>query len=206
MALQSPSIMVVERTAALHETYKAYFARSNAFRLTQFCTSAALALKSLATTRPRIIVSEMTLEDMDGLQFIAALRKKDRDTPVVVVSANKDFELIKKTFKYGAQGFLTKPLSEEKLQYALRCVLEDGAVMSNDIIKRVISNFQHKTYAFLSQRENEIVDYLCKGDTYKMIAEKLFVTPSTINFHIQNIYLKLNVNSKSEALTKLRQL
>jgi DNA-binding NarL/FixJ family response regulator len=83
---------------------------------------------------------------------------------------------------------------------------KEGAAMSNDIVKKIIHNFHKKTFAFFSERENQIVDYLCQGATYKMIAQKLFVTPSAVNFHIQNIYLKLDVNSKSEALSKLEQL
>ena len=66
--------------------------------------------------------------------------------------------------------------------------------------------FQRKSYSAFSKRENQIIDYLCEGETYKTIADKLFVTPSAVNFHIQNIYLKLDVNSKSEALEKLRLL
>jgi DNA-binding NarL/FixJ family response regulator len=69
-----------------------------------------------------------------------------------------------------------------------------------------VANFHKKSFNFFSERENQIVDYLFKGATYKVIADKLFVTTSTVNFHIQNIYLKLDVNSKSEALTKLEQM
>ncbi|MGB3152338.1 MAG: LuxR C-terminal-related transcriptional regulator, partial [Maribacter sp.] len=98
------------------------------------------------------------------------------------------------------------PMTEDKLLHALNCVRKEGATMSNDIVKKVISNFHRKSYKLFSERENQIVDYLCKGATYKIIADKLFVTTSAVNFHIQNIYLKLDVNSKSEALTKLEQL
>ena len=78
--------------------------------------------------------------------------------------------------------------------------------MSHDITKIVISMFQRKSREFFSERENQVIDYLCQGATYKTIADKLFVTASAINFHIQNIYLKLDVNSKSEALIKLQEL
>jgi DNA-binding NarL/FixJ family response regulator len=78
--------------------------------------------------------------------------------------------------------------------------------MSNDIVKKVIANFRRKSFKLFSERENQILDYLSKGATYKVIADKLFVTTSTVNFHIQNIYLKLDVNSKSEALSKIEQL
>ena len=111
-----------------------------------------------------------------------------------------------KDFKKGANGYLTKPLTLDKLEHALRSMEKEGAAMSNDIVKKIIHNFHKKTFAFFSERENQIVDFLCQGATYKMIAQKLFVTPSAVNFHIQNIYLKLDVNSKSEALSKLEQL
>ena len=84
--------------------------------------------------------------------------------------------------------------------------MSDGATMSNDIISKIISKFQRKSYDFFSERENQVVEYLCQGATYKTIAEELFVTASAINFHVQNIYLKLDVNSKSEALRKLQEM
>ena len=69
-----------------------------------------------------------------------------------------------------------------------------------------VSKFQRTSYDFFSERENQVVEYLSQGATYKTIAEKLFVTASAINFHVQNIYLKLDVNSKSDALRKLQEL
>ena len=123
-----------------------------------------------------------------------------------MLSEINDFDVIKNAFKKGANGYLTKPLTLDKLQHALSSIEKEGAAMSTDIVKKMIHNFHKKTYEFFSDRENQIVDYLCQGATYKMIAEKLFVTPSAVNFHIQNIYVKLDVNSKSEALSKLELL
>ena len=74
------------------------------------------------------------------------------------------------------------------------------------VAKKIISMYRKKTYEFFSERENQIIEWLSKGATYKEIADQLYVTPSTVNFHIQNIYLKLDVNSKSEALKKIRNM
>jgi DNA-binding NarL/FixJ family response regulator len=123
-----------------------------------------------------------------------------------MVSGENDFEVIKKAFKYGASGYLTKPITKKRLKDALNSIRYEGAALSNDIARKIIQAFRRKSYDCFSERENEIIEYLSQGDTYKTIAEKLFVSPSTINFHIQNIYLKLDVNSKSEALQKLRAL
>ena len=123
-----------------------------------------------------------------------------------MVSAENNFEVIKQAFKNGAVGYLTKPITKKRLQDALSAIRFEGAALSNDIAKEIIHAFRRKSYSCFSQRENQIIEYLSQGATYKAIAEKLFVSASTINFHIQNIYLKLDVNSKSEALEKLQQL
>ena len=101
---------------------------------------------------------------------------------------------------------MTKTITRKRLYHALNAVKNEGAVIGNDIAKTIISMFQPKSYQSFSERENQIIDYLGQGATYKTIADKLFVTTSAINFHIQNIYLKLNVNSKSEALLKLQEI
>ena len=123
-----------------------------------------------------------------------------------MASEENDFKMIKRAFKSGVNGFLTKPLTKKRLKNALYSVKYEGAVLSNDIAAKLIATFHQKSYNFFSNRENQIIEFLCQGATYKSIADQLFVTTSTINFHIQNIYLKLDVNSKSEALEKLREL
>ncbi|MGB5226611.1 MAG: response regulator transcription factor, partial [Eudoraea sp.] len=141
-----------------------------------------------------------------GIEGIRLFRKKDPEVKILMISAQNDFEIIKKAFKNQANGYLTKPVTKKRMFNALNSLKFEGATMSNDIVKKVISMFHRKSYHNFSERENQIIDYLCQGATYKLIADKLFVTTSTINFHIQNIYLKLDVNSKSEALTKLQEM
>ncbi|MFS4457325.1 response regulator transcription factor [Maribacter sp. 2304DJ31-5] len=199
-------IMVIEKDQKLHDAYRAYFETYMEYDLVGIYSKVNAALKDIKKFRPDIIVSEVALPEMNGIDAIKLIRRKDWSVKIIMISDNNDFTIIKRAFKSGANGYLTKPMTEEKLHHALTCVKEDGATISNDIVKKVVSNLHRKSFKFFSERENQIVDYLCKGATYKMIAEKLFVTTSTVNFHIQNIYLKLDVNSKSEALAKLGQL
>lgn len=199
-------IIVLEREKALHEIYKNHFEQLTDYELAGSYTSAAEALKDFKHTTPHIVLSEIALNGMNGIDAIKLFRKKDWGIKLIMFSEINDFDVIKNAFKKGANGYLTKPLTLDKLEHALTSIEKEGAAMSTDIIKKVIHNFHRKTFAFFSERENQIVDYLSQGATYKMIADKLFVTPSAINFHIQNIYLKLDVNSKSEALSKLELL
>lgn len=206
MKTQILKIIVIENDKLQHLSYQDYFQNFPEYFLAGIYSSANEALKECKKVTPDIIISEVTLEGISGMDAIKLFRRKDWNVKIIMISPLNDFDIIKDAFKRGANGYLTKPMNSEKLQHALNSVRNEGAAMSNDIIKKVVSNFHRKSYKFFSERENQIVDYLCKGATYKMIADKLFVTTSAVNFHIQNIYLKLDVNSKSEALTKLEQL
>ncbi|TLP77246.1 response regulator transcription factor [Maribacter sp. ACAM166] len=199
-------IIILESDKSLHFVYKNHFEELEAYELVGSYTSAAEALKDFKHTQPHIVLTEIALNGVNGIDAIKLFRKKKWGIKIIMFSEINDFDIIKNAFKKGANGYLTKPLTLDKLEHALRSMEKEGAAMSNDIVKKIIHNFHKKTFAFFSERENQIVDFLCQGATYKMIAEKLFVTPSAVNFHIQNIYLKLDVNSKSEALSKLEQL
>ncbi len=206
MKTKRSKIIVIESDRTLHSAYTNYFDKFFEFSLEGIYCNTDDALKEFKKTKPDIIVTEVDLVALNGIDSIRYYKRKDWNVKVIMISRANDFEVIKKAFKHGANGYLTKPIDADKLYYALNCIKKEGAVMSNDIVKKVIANFRRKSFKLFSERENQIVDYLCKGATYKMIADKLFVTTSTVNFHIQNIYLKLDVNSKSEALSKIEQL
>ncbi len=199
-------IIVIDNDVLFHNTYKNYFEDYTNYALEGIYASVDEALLDYDTISPDIIVSEVVMPEKSGIDGINSFREKDPDVKIIMISDQSDFEVIKKAFKNGANGYLTKPISKKRLYHALKSIQNEGAIMSNDIAKKVISMFQRKSYKSFSERENQIIDHLSQGATYKTIAEKLFVTTSAINFHIQNIYLKLNVNSKSEALMKLQEI
>lgn len=199
-------IIVIDNDRLFHAAYRYYFETYLDYSLQGIYISVEDALKDFENILPDIIVSEVSMPEICGITGISMFRKKDPDIKIIMISAQKDFEIIKKAFKNRANGYLTKPVTKKRLYNALNSIKYEGATMSNDIVKAVISMFHRKSYQTFSERENQIIDYLCQGATYKLIADKLFVTPSTVNFHIQNIYLKLDVNSKSEALTKLQEM
>ncbi len=199
-------VMVIDDDPKFHETYRYYFHTYSEYSLCGIYTSAEEALEDFPKEQPDIILSEVNLPGCNGIEAISQFRKVDPEANILIVSNDNDFDTIKTAFKYGAVGYLTKPISKKRLLHALNSIKDEGAALSNDIVKKIIDTFRRKSYRFFSERENQIIDYLCQGDTYKAIANKLYVSTSTINFHIQNIYLKLDVNSKSEALNKIRQL
>ena len=200
------NVIIIDNDTQLHTTYRSYFKQYDDFNLSGIYTNVEDALNEFENIQPDIIVSEVTLPIINGIEGIKLFRKKDANINIIMASTNNDFEIIKKAFKYGANGFMTKKVTRKRLYHALNSIKNEGAIIGNDIAKKIISMFQPKSYQSFSERENQIIDYLSQGATYKTIADKLFVTTSAINFHIQNIYLKLNVNSKSEALLKLQEI
>lgn len=198
--------MMIDNDINEYQNYVNYLKNQNKFEITKIYDGVSTALNDFKVCNPEIIVSEVNLNGISGINAIELFKKQNESVKVILVNEENKFEQIRKAFKKGANGYLTKPLTKERFLNALNSVENDGAAMSHDVAKKVISIFQRKKFDWLSNRENQIVEYLAQGATYKVIAEKLFVTPSTINFHIQNIYLKLNVKSKSEALEKLKML
>jgi DNA-binding NarL/FixJ family response regulator len=163
-------------------------------------------LSNFGRTNPDIVISEVSLAGVSGIDGLEYLFRKDEDLKVLMMSKKNDFKLIKEAFKKGASGYLTKPLTKERLFTAVEALDQHGVALEHDLVKKIISSFQVKTFDSFSRKENQIIELLTQGFTYKMIADRLCVTPSAVNFHIQNIYVKLNVNSKSEALQKLREM
>lgn len=207
METNTLKVIAIDNDKAFHDTYAYYFQSYFNYSLAGVYATVEDALEDFDRVEPDIILSEVDLDNqvcgIDGIQHFKML---DPDVKVIMVSRVSEFDTIKRAFKNEANGYLTKPVTKKRLLRALNSIRDEGAALSSDIAKKIIAMFQRKSYRIFSERENEIIEYLGQGATYKSIAEKLFVTPSTINFHIQNIYLKLDVNSKSEALRKIREL
>jgi DNA-binding NarL/FixJ family response regulator len=199
-------VIVIDNDPEFHQTYSYYFNTYKEYHLAGIYRTVEEALDEFEKVRPDIVLAEVGFPGLSGIDALLEIQKSDHTAMVIIVSTEDDFDTIMEAFKNGAEGYLTKPVSKKRLRYALNSIKEEGAAISHDIAKKIISMYRRKTVRFFSERENQIIEYLGQGDTYKAIAEKLFVTPSTVNFHIQNIYIKLNVNSKSEALEKIREM
>jgi len=199
-------VIVIDSDPKFHETYNYYFGSYRDYQLSGIYRSVEDALANYDLVCPDIILSEVSFSGLSGIEGLVEFQKAENNAVVIMVSHDDDYELIMNSFRFGAEGYLTKPIGKKRLRYALNAVKDEGAALSHDVAKKLISMYRRKTYQFFSERENEIIEYLSKGATYKEIADKLYVTPSTVNFHIQNIYLKLDVNSKSQALKKIRAM
>ena len=199
-------VIVIDSDPRFHETYSYYFGSYRDYDLGGLYRRVEDALEDFNRVCPDIVLSEISFSGLSGIEGLAEFQKLEQVPVVIMVSHVDDYEEIMKAFRYGAEGYLTKPVGKKRLRQALNALKDNGAALSHDVAKKIITMYRKKTYQFFSERENQIVECLSRGGTYKEIAEQLYVTPSTVNFHIQNIYLKLDVNSKSEALKKIRNM
>lgn len=206
MKTEPLKIVIIDNDEKLHPLYQQYFNDSLLYKLVAIHTSVNQFISNTVRTRPDIVVSEVNLTGISGIDGIPYLSKHNISPKVLMISGKCDFEVIKEAFRRGADGFLTKPLTKSRLLSAIAELHQHGVALEHEVAKKIIHSFQIKTFERFSKKENQIIELLTHGYTYKMIADRLCVTPSAVNFHIQNIYVKLNVNSKSEALKKLQEM
>ena len=152
---------------------------------------------------PDVVLMDINMPMVDGLEGLSLIKKNYPATRVLMQTSFDDSDKIFTSIRNGASGYILKKDSALKLIQAIQEVYDGGAVMNPGIAQKVLDFFQPNTKKNnnpLSQRENEVLAYLAKGLSYKMIAEQLFVSYSTINSHVKNIYIKLHISSLGEAI------
>lgn len=163
------------------------------------------ALQGIAEESPDVVLMDIGLPGMSGIEGVRLLKAKYPELEIIMLTVYENPEQIFEAVCAGATGYLLKKTPPAQLLGAIREVYEGGAPMSPAISRMVLDIFQRShgkpadEYQ-LSQRELEILHHLVQGNSYKVIAQKLSISVHTVNFHIKNIYRKLHVNSKSQAV------
>ena len=158
-----------------------------------------------------IVIADISLPGMRGTELIVRLKDKMPQTQFMVCSIHDDNDTIFEALKCGASGYILKdPVTADEIIKAIHDLYKGGSPMSPYIARKVIDSFQKPVESnensTLSIREREVLELLAKGLLYKEIAEKLGVTHETVKKHLKNIYQKLHVQNKIEALNKFRLL
>lgn len=169
------------------------------------------ALKVLLEKPVDVMLCDINLPGISGIEVMARLKARQPAMQCVVLSAYEDAEYIFAALRAGAMGYILKSQPFEKVVEAIREVHAGGSPMSSGIARKVVSAFgqiqqPNVELEQLSRREQEILEQLAKGFRYKEIAARLFVSTETVRTHIHNIYVKLQVNTRKEALRKAGML
>lgn len=168
------------------------------------------AIKNIPLHNPDVVLMDIGLPDMSGVDCIAKLKPQCRSTEFVAFTISDQDEVIFDALKVGATSYLMKTIPPPELLKAIREVHEGGSPISSDIARKLINVFsqqhekqKHKQEDFgISKREDEMLRYLAEGMTYQEVADKMFISLSTLKSHIYNTYEKLQVSNKVEAINK----
>lgn len=199
------NIAIIEDEDEIRDGYCFLIKRSVQFSCTGYA-SAELALEVFKRKIPDIVLMDVNLPGMNGIECTQVIKSTMPDVLIMMFTAYENNENVFKALEAGANGYILKQSSPEELLEAIKDLYSGGAPMSSAIARKVVSSFSkvsEKNKSFnLSIREEEVLKLLSNGFRYKDIAEKLFISISTVRSHIYSIYEKLHVHNRTEALNK----
>ncbi|MFN3445428.1 MAG: response regulator [Bacteroidia bacterium] len=173
----------------------------------QTFSSAEEAIKILPLHCPDVVLMDIDLPGMNGIDCIKMLKDKCIETQYMMLTVYEDDDKIFSSLEAGATGYLLKKTSPAQLVESIKDLVNGGSPMNAQIARKVVASFNkpkvNKTPEELTKREMELLELLSKGYRYKEIADQLFISQDTVRTHIRNIYVKLHVNSKIEAINKV---
>jgi DNA-binding NarL/FixJ family response regulator len=204
------SVSIVDDENELRKSITTFVNGSPGFRCISAYNSAATALKGLPTDKPDVVLMDINLGGMTGIECVERLKTEVPTMQILMLTVYEDTDQIFKALAAGANGYMLKRSSPTKLLLAIREVHGGGSPMSSSIARKVVASFQKsqksgEKQTHLSPREDAVLDCLAKGLTYKQIADQLGISIDTIRTYIRRVYEKLHVQSRTEAVAKYLQ-
>jgi DNA-binding NarL/FixJ family response regulator len=195
-------VMIVEDDQEIRNSFSLIVNSSQKFMVVGAYGDCEEAISNLNRDKPEIVLMDIELPGMNGIKGTQIIKDKSPNTEVIMVTVYEDSELVFEALKAGASGYITKSANYMELLSALEEIIRGGAPMSSRIARMVIDNYHINPNSPLTKRETTKLQLISEGKTYTQISEELFISKETAKTHIKNIYSKLQVNSKSEALAK----
>jgi DNA-binding NarL/FixJ family response regulator len=162
------------------------------------CTT---VIKDVETFFPEVVLMDINMPQADGISGLKEIKKNYPHIKVLMQTVFDDTDKIFECIRNGASGYILKKDSPQRILQAIQEVYDGGAVMNPGIALKVLDYFQpQKINNPLSNRETEVLKHLADGNSYKMVADKLFLSFNTVNTHVKHIYEKLHVSSLGEAI------
>ena len=184
------------------------------FDVVGIATNVTVGLNLIKKYQPDIVLLDMNMPEKDGLQGINEISKLEVETKVLALSGYDDADLIFRAMKIGAKGYVLKTMASAQLIYAIEEVLNGKIYLPLALSSRFFEYFQQSfreesakqeiaeenLLSYLTQREEEVLELLTQGVTYKGVANKLFISETTVKTHVNNIFQKLQVNDRTQAV------
>src|SRR5512137_1550710 len=203
----SVNIAIVEDNAGVRENWAKLLSAEPGFKCVAACDTGEAALKRLPACGADVVLMDINLPGMSGIECTARLKEKLPQTQILMVTVYADNEHVFEALKVGASGYLLKCTEPSELTRSIAEVTRGGAPMTGQIARQVIAAFRRPTAdavaeARLTHREEEILDRLAQGFGNKEIAARLGTSVETVRTQVRHIYEKLHVHSRTEAAAK----
>ena len=168
-------------------------------------SDAESAVKNVEALKPDVILMDINLPGISGIEAVKKIKRILPSTDIIMLTVFAEDKTVFDSLCAGACGYITKNTTPEQILDAIRDVSKGGSPMSPRIARMVVGSFRNFIVSSLTEREQEVLTLLSKGNSYKMVAELLFISHDTVRFHIKNIYKKLEVHSLPEAFAKVKK-
>lgn len=190
-------VFIVDDHPVVVEGLKSVVEKLDGLRVSGVSYNAIDAINSLKTVKADVLLLDINLPDISGIELCKKVRKEFPEIRILSVSTFSERSYISRMIENGAMGYLIKSASAEEISAAIATVMEDKLYMSLNVehLLRPSSVIQSDTLPNLTKREKEVLQYIAEGLTNNQIAEKLFVSPSTIDTHRKNMITKLEVSN-----------
>jgi len=198
-------VVLVEDQSDTRESWSRLISSFPDFTCICTCSSAEEALRVIPEVKPDVILMDVFLPRMSGIECTSRLKAALPKTPIVMLTASDEDEILFLALESGADGYLLKRTKPMELRAALLDVLSGGAPMTSEIARHVVASFRQKGGGLdpsisLTPREEETLVLLTKGFANKEIADHLNLSIETVRSHLKNIYTKMHVRSRAEAV------
>jgi DNA-binding NarL/FixJ family response regulator len=209
----SIGIAIVEDDVPAREIIAGWIRSADGFDVVGEYDDAESAIAELPQLKPSVVLFDINLPGMNGIECVRKLKPKLQDTQFLMVTVYEDANHIFDALAVGASGYLLKQTRRSELLDALKDVHAGGSPMSSQIARKVVQSFRRNGNetadgegAELSNREREVLELLARGYLYKEIAEQLKISVPTVNTYIRRVYEKLHVRSRAQAVAKYAHL
>jgi len=201
------TVAIVDDNQKLRDSIATFLQGTPGIRCVSCYSNAAEALEMLPAANPDVVLMDVNMPGMDGIECVVRLKALMPNVQIVMLTVYEDTDKIYRALAAGANGYLLKRASPAKLLEAIQDVHAGGSAMSSSIARKVVASFRHtqprmSEEVHLSPREHDVLTGLAKGMTYQAIAGELGIGIETIRTHLKRIYQKLHVQSRTEAVAK----
>lgn len=193
-------IVIIEDDQIIRDGYAFLIGQSDNYEVINTYESFDEAAKKITADMPDVILLDIELPGTNGIEAIPKLKKILPQTHILILTVYESEKMIFDALSNGASGYLTKNTPAVKIIESIKEVTQGGGPMSVNIARVVINSFQRNQNSPLSKRETQILELISNGKSRTQIANELFIDLETVRSHIKNIYIKLDVNSRADAI------